>query len=145
MWNHTFEFDEIGDGEYLKLKCFNEDTFGDENIGSATVNLEGLLERSVRDVWIPLERVSSGELRLLIEAVRVEDQEGSRVCFVTSENKHFFHFSFTTLSKRRKGTSCYDILLYVYCHFSCGIFIVMCLFVSLRYPGFSFRLQQWLD
>ncbi|KAI9088049.1 hypothetical protein K1719_030026 [Acacia pycnantha] len=78
VWNHTFEFDEIGDGEYLKVKCFNEDTFGDENIGSATVNLEGLLEKSVRDVWIPLERVSSGELRLQIEAVRVDDQEGSR-------------------------------------------------------------------
>ncbi|XP_054816971.1 synaptotagmin-5-like [Prosopis cineraria] len=86
VWNHTFEFDEIGDGEYLKLKCFNEDTFGDENIGSATVNLEGLVERSIKDVWIPLERVSSGELRLQIEAVRVDDQDGSRGSALGSSN-----------------------------------------------------------
>lgn len=53
--------------------------FGDENIGSARVNLEGLTEGSPRDVWIPLEKVNSGELRLQIEAVRVEDSEGSKV------------------------------------------------------------------
>ncbi|KAJ1405713.1 Synaptotagmin-like mitochondrial-lipid-binding domain [Sesbania bispinosa] len=78
VWNQTFEFDEIGGGEYLKVKGFSEEIFGDENIGSAQVNLEGLAEGSVRDVWIPLERVRSGELRLKIEAVRVDDQEGSR-------------------------------------------------------------------
>ncbi|XP_027359435.1 synaptotagmin-5 isoform X2 [Abrus precatorius] len=78
-WNQTFEFDEIGGGEYLRIKGFTEEIFGDENIGSAHVNLEGLVDGSVRDVWIPLERVRSGELRLKIEAVRVDDQEGSRV------------------------------------------------------------------
>lgn len=52
--------------------------FADENIGSARVNLEGLIEGSPRDVWIPLEKVNSGELRLQIEAVRVEDSEGSK-------------------------------------------------------------------
>ncbi|CAN6584906.1 unnamed protein product [Malus baccata var. baccata] len=78
VWNQKFEFDEIGEGEYLKIKCFNEDTFGDDNIGSARVNLEGLVEGSVRDVWIPLEKVNSGELRLQIEAVRVEGYDGSR-------------------------------------------------------------------
>ncbi|TQD90639.1 hypothetical protein C1H46_023786 [Malus baccata] len=78
VWNQKFEFDEIGEGEYLKIKCFNEDTFGDDNIGSARVNLEGLVEGSVRDVWIPLEKVNSGELRLQIEAVRVEGSDGSR-------------------------------------------------------------------
>ncbi|XP_062117124.1 synaptotagmin-5 [Humulus lupulus] len=78
VWNQKFDFDEIGDGDYLKIKCFSEEIFGDENIGSARVNLEGLNEGSVRDVWIPLEKVSSGELRLQIEAVRVEDFEGSR-------------------------------------------------------------------
>ncbi|KAF7819880.1 synaptotagmin-5 isoform X1 [Senna tora] len=86
VWNHCFEFDEIGGGEYLKIKCFSEETFGDENIGSASVNLEGLAEGSIRDVWIPLERVSSGELRLQIEAVRVDDQEGSRGSSLGSGN-----------------------------------------------------------
>lgn len=78
-WNQKFEFDEIGDGEYLKIKCYNEETFGDDNIGCARVNLEGLVEGSIRDVWVPLERVNSGELRLQIEAVRADDHEGSMV------------------------------------------------------------------
>lgn len=77
VWNQTIEFDEVGGGEYLKLKVFTEELFGDENIGSAQVNLEGLVDGSVRDVWIPLERVRSGEIRLKIEAVKVDDQEGS--------------------------------------------------------------------
>ncbi|KAE9463914.1 hypothetical protein C3L33_04204, partial [Rhododendron williamsianum] len=47
-WNQRFEFDEIGGG---------------------------LAEGSTRDVWVPLEKVNSGELRLLIEAVRMEDNE----------------------------------------------------------------------
>lgn len=58
-----------------------EELFGDESIGSAHVNLEGLVEGSLRDVWIPLEKVNSGELHLQIEAVRVADQEGSKVCY----------------------------------------------------------------
>lgn len=59
----------------------NEETFGDDNIGYARVNLEGLVEGTIRDVWVPLEQVNSGELRLQIEAVRVDDFEGSRVYF----------------------------------------------------------------
>ncbi|KAL3570839.1 hypothetical protein D5086_028088 [Populus alba] len=78
FWNQKFEFDEIVDDGCLKIKCYSEETFGDENIGSARVNLEGLLEGSIRDIWVPLERVNSGELRLQIEAVRVNDSEGSR-------------------------------------------------------------------
>lgn len=78
-WNQKFEFDEIGGGEYLKIKCLTEETLGDESIGSARVNLEGLVEGSVRDVCIPLEKVNSGELRLQIEAVKVDDNEGSKV------------------------------------------------------------------
>ncbi|KAH7549335.1 hypothetical protein JRO89_XS13G0016000 [Xanthoceras sorbifolium] len=81
-WNKKFEFDEIGGGEYLKIKCYSEETFGDDNIGSARVNLEGLIEGSVRDIWVPLEKVNSGELRLQIEAVRISDYEGSRVDMV---------------------------------------------------------------
>ncbi|KAK1565162.1 hypothetical protein Q3G72_020185 [Acer saccharum] len=78
VWNQKFEFDEIGGGEYLKIKGYSEETFGDDSIGSARVNLEGLIEGSVRDIWIPLEKVNSGELRLQIEAVRITDNEGSR-------------------------------------------------------------------
>lgn len=77
VWNQTFEFDEIAGGEYLKLKCLYEETFGDELIGSATVNLEGLEEGSVRDVPVPLEKVTSGEVRLRIEAVREGSNGGS--------------------------------------------------------------------
>lgn len=79
IWGQKFEFDEIGDGEHLKVKCYSGDMFGDENIGSARVNLEGLVEGSLRDVWIPLEKVSLGELRLQIEAVRVDNYDGSQV------------------------------------------------------------------
>ena len=79
-WNQRFEFDEIGGGEYLKVKCLLEETLGDESIGSARVNLEGLVEGSIRDVYIPLEKVNSGELRLQIEAIKVDDGENSRVC-----------------------------------------------------------------
>uniref|UniRef100_A0A6N2KPR0 C2 domain-containing protein n=2 Tax=Salix TaxID=40685 RepID=A0A6N2KPR0_SALVM len=78
FWNQKFEFDEIVDDGCLKIKCYSEETFGDENIGSARVNLEGLLEGSIRDIWVPLEKVNSGELRLQIDAVRVNDAEGSR-------------------------------------------------------------------
>lgn len=85
-WNQKFEFDEIGGGEYLKIKCFIEEMFGDENIGSARVSLEGLIEGSPRDVWIPLEKVNSGELRLQIEAVRVDDYEGSKSSNGSSSN-----------------------------------------------------------
>ena len=81
-WNQKFEFDEIGGGEYLKIKCFGVDIFGDENMGTARVNLEGVHEGIARDVWIPLEKVNSGELRLLIEAVKLDDYEGSRVWFI---------------------------------------------------------------
>ncbi|KAM5571170.1 synaptotagmin-5 [Rosa sericea] len=86
LWNRKFEFDEIGGGEYLMIKCYSEDTFGDDSIGSARVNLEGLVEGSVRDVWIPLEKVNSGELRLQIEAVRAEGSEGSRGSTTHSNN-----------------------------------------------------------
>ncbi|KAG1334777.1 synaptotagmin-5 [Cocos nucifera] len=75
-WDHTFEFDEIGGGEYLKIKCYSADLFGDDNIGSARVNLEGIPDASYRDVWIPLEKVNSGEVRLQIEALKNDDHEG---------------------------------------------------------------------
>ncbi|CAI9784490.1 unnamed protein product [Fraxinus pennsylvanica] len=86
IWNQKFEFDEIGGGEYLKIKCYQEETFGDESIGSARVNLEGLIEGSIRDVNIPLEKVNSGELQLQIEAVRVEDDEGNKGSHASSGN-----------------------------------------------------------
>ncbi|KAF2948221.1 synaptotagmin-5 isoform X1 [Oryza sativa Japonica Group] len=70
VWNDKFEFDEITGGEYLKIKCYSADTFGDESIGSARVNLEGLLDGDSREVWVPLEKVDSGEIRLQIEPIK---------------------------------------------------------------------------
>ncbi|CAO2193474.1 unnamed protein product [Urochloa humidicola] len=70
VWNDKFEFDEIAGGEYLKIKCFNADIFGDESIGSARVNLEGLLDGASRDVWVPLEKTDSGGIRLEIEPIK---------------------------------------------------------------------------
>ncbi|KAI9113972.1 hypothetical protein K1719_015223 [Acacia pycnantha] len=84
VWNHKFEFDEIGGGEHLRLKCFSDEFFGGENVGSAIVSLEGLVEGKVRDVWVPLERVSSGETRLQI-AVNVDDNKGTRGSDLGSE------------------------------------------------------------
>ncbi|KAL8141838.1 hypothetical protein V2J09_014870 [Rumex salicifolius] len=78
VWNQRFEFEELGGGEYLALKCFSEETFGDEQIGSARVNLEGLVDGSIKEEWIPLEKVNSGDVKLLIEAVRMENGEGSK-------------------------------------------------------------------
>lgn len=73
LWNQTVEFDEIADGEYLKIKCFSEDTFSDDSIGTAHVSLEGLKEGTVRDVWIPLEKVNSGEIRIQMEMVSISN------------------------------------------------------------------------
>lgn len=74
-WNKKFEFEELGGGEYLTLRCYSEDTFGDEHIGSARVNLERLIDGSVKEEWIPLEKVNSGDIRLLMEAVRIDNNE----------------------------------------------------------------------
>ncbi|KAK8964925.1 hypothetical protein KSP40_PGU003102 [Platanthera guangdongensis] len=78
-----FEFDEIGGGECLKIKCCSAEKISDESIGSARVNLEGLLDGSCRDVWIPLEKVISGELRLQIQMSKKNGQEGNWVNYVT--------------------------------------------------------------
>lgn len=95
----------------MKIKCFNEETFGDENIGSASVNLEGLAEGSIKDVWIPLERVSSGELRLQIEVVRVDDQEGSRVSFVTKKSYSVKYF--VTAYKMNDDIAIYIVTMFL--------------------------------
>ncbi|XP_052179915.1 synaptotagmin-5 [Diospyros lotus] len=86
LWNQKFEFDEIEGGEYLRIRCYTEETFSDDNVGSARVNLEGLKEGSIRDVWVPLEKVNSGELRLQIEALRIDDYEGSSGSNISSSN-----------------------------------------------------------
>ncbi|XP_062198964.1 uncharacterized protein LOC133901402 isoform X2 [Phragmites australis] len=83
VWNDKFEFDEIAGGEYLQIKCYNADTFGDESIGSARVNLEGLLDGASRDVWVPLEKVNSGEIRLEIEPGKNDDSNSMK----SSSNK----------------------------------------------------------
>ena len=80
VWNDKFEFDEIAGGECLKIKCYSADVFGDESIGSARVNLEGLLDGASRDVWVPLEKVDSGEIRLEIEPIKNDYNNTMQVC-----------------------------------------------------------------
>lgn len=80
VWNQTFIFQEISGGEYLKIKCYDADRFGDENLGSARVNLQGLEEGVKKDVWVPLEKIKQGEIRLRIEVIGPEtDFDGSQV------------------------------------------------------------------
>ncbi|KAJ8753698.1 hypothetical protein K2173_026374 [Erythroxylum novogranatense] len=85
-WSQKFEFDEIGGGECLMIKCYNEDFFGDDNIGSARVNMEGLVEGLMRDIWVPLEKANSGEVRLQIEAVRIDNSEVTKGSGAGSNN-----------------------------------------------------------
>jgi hypothetical protein len=68
----------INDGAKL-FCCYNADTFGDESIGSARVNLEGLLDGGSPDVWVPLEKVNSGEIRLEIEPIKNDDNSRMKV------------------------------------------------------------------
>ncbi|XP_049934628.1 synaptotagmin-5 isoform X2 [Nymphaea colorata] len=78
IWNQSFEFNDIGGGEYLKVTCYSSDIFGDDSVGSAKINFEGLTEDSTKDIWIPLERVNTGELRIRIEQVKDGDIEDSQ-------------------------------------------------------------------
>ena len=65
----------------MKLKCYNVDFLGDESMGSACLNLEGLEEGETKDVWIPLEKVTTGDVRLKIEKKKQEkDTKVSRIC-----------------------------------------------------------------
>lgn len=86
VWNQSFELDEIAGGEYLKIKCFNAERFGDDNIGSARVSLEGIAEGASRDVWAPLEKVSSGEIRLKVDFIKNEDTD-AKVCSLILQAK----------------------------------------------------------
>lgn len=74
LWRQGFEFPELGNREHLQLKCFDADYFNDESLGSARVNLEGLEDGVIRDVWIPLEKVNTGEVRLFLEAYTSEPE-----------------------------------------------------------------------
>lgn len=77
IWKQGFEFPEIGNGEHLQLNCYDADYFNDENLGSARVNLEGLVDGISREVWIPLEKINTGEIRLIIEAYISESEAES--------------------------------------------------------------------
>lgn len=143
-WNQKFEFDEIGGGEYLKIKCFSEETFGDDNIGSARVNLEGLVEGTARDVWIPLEKVNSGELRLQIEAVRVEDSEGARVWTIKHKLDKFsfyliglYYYSVSAVNVYLDKIDFFNMLFFFFTFFYSS-FSVIC-------SGFSDGLSKWMD
>ena len=65
----------------MKLKCYNVEFLGDESMGSARVNLEGLEKGETKDVWIPLEKVTTCEVILKIEKKKKEkDTKVSRIC-----------------------------------------------------------------
>ncbi|CAK9192592.1 unnamed protein product [Sphagnum troendelagicum] len=86
MWNQEFIFQEVGGGEYLKIKCYDADRFADENLGSARVNLQGLVEGQVKDVWVPLEKIKQGEIHLRIEVLGPDaDFDSSQGAVVTGE------------------------------------------------------------
>ncbi|ESQ48067.1 hypothetical protein EUTSA_v10020065mg [Eutrema salsugineum] len=74
VWNQKFEFEELTGEEYLKVKCYREEMLGTDNIGTATLSLQGI-NNSEMHIWVPLEEVSSGEIELLIEAVSPEYNE----------------------------------------------------------------------
>ena len=56
------------------------------------------MEGKVRDVWIPLERVSSGEIRLKI-AVDVDDKKGTMVCVFNVNLSHIHTHNTLVLTK----------------------------------------------
>ena len=68
-------------------------------MGSARVNLEGLEEGETKAVWIPLEKVTTGEVRLKIEKKKQEqDTEVSSFWFICNVIiKKFIFFSFVPL------------------------------------------------
>ncbi|CAH8260944.1 unnamed protein product [Arabidopsis lyrata] len=70
-WNQKFEFEELTGEEYLKVKCYREEMLGTDNIGTATLSLQGI-NNSEMHIWVPLEEVNSGEIELLIEAMDPE-------------------------------------------------------------------------
>lgn len=91
-WNQDFIFQEVGGGEYLKIKCYDADRFGDENLGSARVNLQGLEEGKPKDVWVPLEKIKQGEIHLRIEVIPCDLSRLSKVGFRILYST-LFHFS----------------------------------------------------
>lgn len=83
VWEEQFEFHELVNEERLQLKCYDSDYLNDESLGSARVSLEGLEDGVQRDVWVPLERIDKGEIRLIIEAFNPETEvETPQVCFL---------------------------------------------------------------
>ncbi|KAH7404885.1 hypothetical protein KP509_15G048600 [Ceratopteris richardii] len=74
VWKQTYEFPELHDVDHLQLKCFDADYITDENLGTARVNLDGLEDGVVRDIWIPLQKVKTGEIHLLLEAFTIDTE-----------------------------------------------------------------------
>lgn len=55
---------------------YNADMISDESIGSMRVNLDGLLDDGdTHDVWVPLEKVDSREIKLEIEPIKERSQQ----------------------------------------------------------------------
>ncbi|KAJ7538397.1 hypothetical protein O6H91_11G046200 [Diphasiastrum complanatum] len=78
-WNQSFVFHEVSNEEYLKLKCYDQDFFtNDEKMGSARINVR-MLEAGVgKDIWLPLEKIETGEIKLKMELLSETKSDGSQ-------------------------------------------------------------------
>ena len=84
VWEERFEFHEI-QNERLRLHCYDSDYLNDENLGSARVSMVGLEDGVRKDFWVPLEKINTGEIRLIIETCYLEtDVENLQACFLFS-------------------------------------------------------------
>ena len=75
VWNEDFYFNVPTKKPVLKMKVFDADAVGvDDCIGTAEVNLHGLIEKKEREIWIPLEGArANGEIGLsIIECYRMK-------------------------------------------------------------------------
>ncbi|KAI4374489.1 hypothetical protein MLD38_012476 [Melastoma candidum] len=65
LWNHKFEFDEIGGGEYLKVKDHNKAVLPTSSIGNCIAEYQRLPPNEQFDKWIPLQGVTEGEIQMI--------------------------------------------------------------------------------
>lgn len=69
-WNQNFEFKVHGPQDTLHIEAFDRDQLtADDSLGKARVGLSSLYKGVPADMWVKLEGVKSGEVRLTLTAV----------------------------------------------------------------------------
>lgn len=69
-WDQTFEFQIHSPQEELFIEAFDKDQLSrDDSLGKARVGLSTLYKGIPADMWVKLEGVKSGEVRLILTAV----------------------------------------------------------------------------